>query len=283
MKIAVVGYMGWYGSMGEQVADGFEMNGHQVDRIDRKDIIVFTDLYDLMIFIDCSEDFSSHIPKCKKTIKACWLMDTHMPGGIERSLNIAKKCDIVFSSNYENGVKLLEKFGIKSYLMPITYNDRLTRIGGWDKMDIDIAMIGNKNSPEREQLFELLQKNYRCFVGRAETEKEFVSAMNSCTIVVNQPTEPWDIILNNRFFEALGFGKQLLQKTLKTTLIEKLSFKDKVNFKYWSSFDELRKYIDIILNGKAKVLNSGPIEKYSISNQCAKIESIILDSFYDKL
>ena len=286
MKVAVFGQFGWYGTMGTWVADGFEMNGHEVERIDRKDIILLPEKYDLIMHVDCSEDYSSHVTKCKGGVRAFWSMDTHMPGGIERSVNIAKKCDIVFSSNYEAGVKTLEKFGVESYLMPITYNDRLLA-KPHKNLDIDIAMIGHENSPERKELFKILNDNYKCFTGKADTEQEYVNIMNSCKMVVNQPTEPWDMILNNRLFEGMGFNKLVLQKRLRTDLIEKLGFVVNEDFVYWENFDDLNDKIKTLLD-IYKVRNmmaergNDKVQSYAMSVQCAKIETIILSKFYDR-
>lgn len=300
MKIAVIGYIGWYGSMAEWVADGFEANGHEVTRIDRKEMrdhlkptslklgsgFIGTFGADISVFVDCSEDYSSSILEITEP-KIFWSLDAHMPGGAERSVNIARKCDLVFSSNYEHGVKILEKFGIESYLMPVTYNHRYFDIHG--APPFDTVMIGHKNSPERVKLWELLSK-YSSFCGKANRETDYKRYMNSTLTVVNQPTEPWDNILNNRFFEGMAGGAVVLQKRLKTDLIEKLGFIDGEDFVYWEDFgdleEKLKYYIDFENRDEQhKMAWSGEqkVQQYSMKNQCAKIEAIILSKFYDRL
>lgn len=285
MKIAVVGQFEWYGCMGVWVADAWEGIGYEVVRIDRRQINKIPDEVKFVVFVDCSEDFSAAIGDIKQP-KIFWSLDAHMPGGAERSVNIARKCDLVFSGNYEYGVKVLEKFGIESILMPVTFNPRLL-FRDWDKQDIDVCMIGHANSQDRVKLWELL-KNYKSFTGKAETEGEYRDAMRSAKIVINQPTEPWDIILNNRFFEAMASRSLLLQKKLKTKLIEKLGFIEGKHFIYWDDFDDLVKKINFYLaNEESRVLIStdGYLRamSYSMTSQAATIEAIALSKFYDRL
>ena len=289
MHVAVIGQFDWYGCMGSWVADAWEGNGHEVDRIDRKEDLMArefwhdekVDMFDLIIYVDCSEDYSENILDTK-TPKVFWSLDAHMPGGAERSVNIATKCDLVFSSNYEAGVKVLEKFGIESYLLPVTFNNKLVKNIG-KRRNIDIAMIGHPNSAERIKLWKLLHDNYNAFTGKANTRQEYIEIMNSAKIIINQPTEPWDTILNNRFFEALSYGKVLLQKRLKTKLIEKLGFREGVDFEYWNNFDELKVKIDIHLKDKRNSGINPMVMKYSMLAQCSKMENIILSKFYDRL
>lgn len=240
MKIIVQGYLGKYSSMGEWVKQGLESLGHEVVPIDRTEIVQKTDA-DLYFVVDCSEDFSMCINEHLKIPKICWIMDTHMPGGLERSLNMAKKCDFVISTNREHGQDVLLQNGIKSFLFPITYNDLYVEER---EKDLDVVMIGHPNSRERVELWNILGK-YNSFCGVAETKAEFVDYMSRAKIVINQPTEPWDIILNNRFFEAMAYKSVLLQKRLKTTLIEDLGFGG--DFLYWSNLDEIVPMIDSVL------------------------------------
>jgi len=268
--------------MAEWIADGFEANGHTIDRIDRKDIIINPESYDFILFADCSEDFSDRIPKCPDCLKVFWSMDSHMPGGAERSVNIARKCDLTFSSNYEHGVKILEKFGVESLLMPITYNDNLVKAFSNNKYSV--AMIGHPNSEERKELWARLHAKYSdCFTGKAESKGEYINIMNRSLFVVNQPTEPWDMILNNRFFEAMAVGAALFQKRLKTDLIEKLGFVEHEHFIYWNTLDELLDKMGSTVITKQINNAQEKVQQYSMSAQCAKIESVILDKFYDRL
>lgn len=302
MKIALVGYFEtqFYGSMAKWVSNAFSLNGHEVIEIDRKNIVIPEDT-DIVFFEDCSEDFSANIPDNIKQPKVCWLLDIHMPLGTERSVNIARKCDLVFCMNMEYGVKLLEKFGIKSYWMPSTYDETLTNYylrNPFGKMNElrnkpKVCMIGHPNSPERLKLWEIIKEyDEYAVTGKIETEKQYVEAMNSCSIVINQPTEPWDIITGIRFFEALGFGKLCLQKKIRTNELEKLGFEDGKDFIYWYNFDDLKEKLEYWTKpGRQNtkeykaIVESGhkKVQKMSMTAQAAKIEQIILSLFYDRL
>jgi len=187
--------MGAYGSMGQWVADVLRQIGHDVKAIDRNEKIPIERA--IYFFVDCSEDYSVNMPAIPFP-KVFWSMDAHMPGGLERASNIARKCDLVLSSNYEHGVKLLATVGIKSVLMPITYRGDYF---GNEIKTLDVAMVGNPNSQERLKLWSMLGK-YNGFAGKIDTLELYSHVMNNAKIVINQPTEPWDNILNNRFFEG---------------------------------------------------------------------------------
>ncbi len=286
MKFIVVGYHGIYSSMGQWVADCLRTIGHEVEQVDRNaEIPVEKAIY---FFVDCSEDYSANIPAIPYP-KICWLMDSHMPGGLDRAVNLAKKCDLVLSSNYEHGVKLLESVGIKSYLMPITYRrDYFYDYYFGESKEKEVCMIGNPNSPQRLQLWDML-KGYTGFCGTKQDLAEYSRAMRDAKIIINQPTEPWDNILNNRFFEALGVGAVLLQKRLSTSLIEKMGFEQGTDFLYWNTMDELPVMIDTILKNYKRdyepIAKSGnmKVQDYEMINQMLKIESLILSQFYDRL
>jgi len=284
MRIQLIGQKEpqWYGSMYSWVKNGLLLNGNEVVESDRKSIII-DNTVDYILIIDCSEDFSGKIPETQK-LKVFWSMDAHMPGGTERSVNIARKCDLVFSTNKEHGVDLLKKFGVESILMPITFDPDLVQDPKGKDYQYDITMIGHPNSSERQQLWEILGQ-YKSFTGIADKE-QYINAMNSSRMVVNQPTEPWDIILNNRFFEAMACGALLLQKRLKTTLIEDLGFVEGQDFLYWNNFDELiilinqyKSNLSFLANRGKGIADSGhkKVLDLSIPQQLKKMESIILN------
>ena len=281
MNFIVVGYMGQYGSMGQWVADILRQNGHEVEQVDRKaEIPVKKAIY---FFVDCSEDYSSNIPDIPYP-KIFWSLDIHMPGGLERATNIASKCDLVLSSNYEHGKLLFDSVGVQSYLIPITYREDYFKN---TPKNLDIAMIGNANSQERVQLWNMLTK-YNSYGGSTSSLKDYTQIMSSAKIIVNQPTEPWDIIVNNRFFEGLGANSLLLQKRLKTDLIEKMGFVAGQDFLYWNSLDELPSVIEAILenyDSYRDIIKSGnkKVKAYEMKVQMRKIQSLILDKFYDRL
>jgi len=281
MKFIVVGYLGQYGSMGQWVVDGLRQIGHEVEAYDRNERIpVKKGVY---FFVDCSEDFTANIPEIKYP-KVCWLMDSHMPGGLDRGCNLARKCELVISSNYEHGAKLLELNGIESYLVPITYREEYFKP---IEKKYDVVMIGNANSQERIRLWEVL-KGYNSYCGRIEDLETYSEVMSSAKIVINQPTEPWDIILNNRFFEAMGSNSLLLQKRLQTSLIEKLGFENGRQFIYWNRLSDLPTQLDAVLkdyDSYKDIIESGylKVKKYEMKEQLLKIESLILSKFYDSL
>jgi spore maturation protein CgeB len=270
VKIALIGqkFPEWYGSMFSWVCKAFELNGYKFDTYDRNNA-TSNKVYDLALYIDCSEDFSSEM-NIKADVSACWLMDSHMPMGLMRASNIAKKCQLVVSSNKEYGVDLLAKIGIESKLLPITY----VIDGLYDKDKYDVTMIGHGNSQARLDLWKMLS-SYNSRVGVCNTLDDYKEAFNT-KIVVNQPTEPFDVILNNRFFEALGNKKLLLQKKLKTNLIEDLGFVGGEDFLYWHDFDELKGLIDYYLKNTEAidiVAEKGftKVQKYHLKYQVVQL------------
>jgi hypothetical protein len=283
MKFIVVGYLGQYGSMGQWVVDILRNLGHEVEAVDRNSYIPVQKA--VYFFVDCSEDYSQFMPEISYP-KIFWSMDAHMPGGLERAKNIANKCDLVISSNYEYGVKLLETVGIQSYLVPITYRYDYF-IEQPIKKKYDVVMIGNPNSGERVRLWDML-KEYNSFIGATNDFGVYCNAMVNAKIVINQPTEPWDNILNNRFFEALGCGAVLLQKKLQTSLIEKLGFEEGKDFLYWNTLDELPTMIDTVLANYKEyeplaMSGNDKVQKYEMENQLEKIVSLTLSKFYDSV
>jgi len=288
MKVAIVGQFQWYGTMGEVVANAWEDNGHEVTRIDRFGKI--EEGYDLYVFVDCSEDFSSNIPELKAP-KIFWSLDCHMPLGTERSVNIARKCDLTFSTNYEYGVKILEKFGIESILLPVTYCDRYVghqSLANKDEKKYEVVMIGHKNSPQRVELWDMLHENFEAFTGRIEEEDQYRMVMNSACVIVNQPTEPWDIIINNRFFEAMAYGSVLLQKRLQTKIIEKMGFIEGKHFIYWDDFEGLQLLIKNVLihykdYDQMRKLALSKVAQFSMNQQCLKMETFVLSNFFNRM
>ena len=292
MKLAIVGYFGWYGSMAEWVANAWEVNGHEVYKIDRKNIDVPLDAK-FVLFVDCSEDYSKEIPITITQPKVFWSFDAQMPGGVERSVNISKRSDLVFSMNFEYGVTKLDKFGIDNIWMPATYDSTLVssnplQKGRPVKESFDVCMIGHPNSQERIELWKMLNANYVCKTGKVESKDEYTNSMINCQIVVNQPTEPWDVITGIRFFEATGFNKLCLQKVIKTKELEKLGFENGRDFIYWNNFEDLKEKIDYYLvhhDERVEIAFNGfkKVQKMSMAAQAAKMEQIILNKFYDRL
>ena len=290
MRILVHGYLGWYGSMAQWVFDGLESLGHEVYGCDRLQKPNQIDEVDLYIAVDSSEDFSANIPQKIKAPGVYWAMDTHMPGGLQRGCNMARGCDMVFSTNYEHGVEILRQNGVESTLLPITFNElylpeKPIPIEG---RKYDVVMIGNPNSNERVQLWNILNSSFNAFTGRIESKEDFISVMSSAKIVVNQPTEPWDIILNNRFFEAMGFGAVLFQKNLKTSLMSRLGFEAGVHYQAWNDMTTISDVISFYLNSPDLLKNMAykgevAVQKYKLTNQLNTMLSLITSKFYDRL
>lgn len=285
MRIQMVGQAvpSYYASIFDWCANAFEDIGHQVIRTDRNSIRIENET-ELVFYMDCSEDFSGNIPMTTRP-QVFWSLDQHMPGGIERSVNIARKCDLTFCTNKEHGVDLLEKFGIDSVLMPVTWSNRLCKPS--PIKNLDVTMIGHPNSQERIELWNLLNRNWTCFTGPAKYKESYMETMGGAKIVVNQPTEPWNIILNNRFFEGMACKALLLQKRIKTTLIEDLGFIEGEDFVYWDDFGDLSEKIAYYLSRKEereKIVQNGfdKIQQYSFNNQCQKVIDISLDKLKSK-
>lgn len=281
MKVLIHGYFGWYGSMAEWIKAS--LIGHEVVTCIDRSKKANSSGYDLYLIVDCSEDYSDNISPKTDAVAVYWSMDAHMPMGLDRVKNMTETCDFVVSSNDEHGVRLLEQNGIHSTLIPITYVKQWTpdrRIPLRDRK-YDIAMIGHMNSPERALLWRHIHDvSNNVFTGRANTLEQYIDIMSNSKIVINQPTEPWSIILNNRFFEALGFGTLLLQKRLQTSLIDQLGYKNQRHFIYWSDINEIREMSRAILGDidlYENIAKRGNIlvQKDSIEKQVAKLLSLI--------
>lgn len=285
MEIIVVGYLGSYGSMGQWIYDILKQLGYKVTGVDRYgEIPVRKALY---FFVDSSEDYSYNIPDIPYP-KIFWSMDAHMPGGDIRVKSIVSKCNLVFSSNKEHGVELLKKLGIESTFIPLSYRKDYFRVNKpLKERRYDVVMIGNPNSQQRVDLWNIL-KRFNSFCGTVATLSEYSSIMENAKIVINQPTEPWDTILNNRFYEALGCGSLLLQKRLKTKLIEELGFKNGADFIYWNDLSQIEGMVETALEEidvYQTIANNGnlKVQKYEMLNQLQSIINVSLDRFKEQL
>lgn len=289
MNVAVIGQFGEFWMVTEWAADGWERNGHTVTRYDRHNMQSISPDHDLYFYVDCSEDYSARMPEIDKP-KVFWAMDVQMPGGTERSVNIAQKVDLTFCTNYEHGVEIMKKFGIEAYWVQYGIRDlHLEQVPR--KEDIDVCMIGHLNSPQRQALWELLNKTtYKVFAGQTKDYQEYVNKMANAKIIVNQATAEFNNIINLRSFEAVGFGGLLLAQKTTIQEYEKLGFKDGESLVYWSDFEELSKKLDYYLDPKnakerQRIADNGKVlgEKYKMSNQIKRIEQIILSKLYYRL
>jgi hypothetical protein len=297
MKIATAGIQNWYGHVGLWASEAWKLLGHDVTKFDRKEIHKLDeDKYDLIFFMDCSEDYSASIaPKSEQSpVRVFWAMDVQMPGGMQRTLNIAKQVDYVFCTNHEHGVMLLEKFGVESTWVPYGYSDGMAeevKYRAKEYEDLDVMMVGNPNSPERVKLWEMLKANYKAATGRIENKEEYLKTKASCKICVSQPTEPYNNIINLRVFNALSCGKLLLCKRPMIKEHALLGLHDGVNVVYWDDFDDLDAKLGYYLfNDKGaeegdKIAEAGSKlgNKYIMSNQISKIEQVIFSKFYGRL
>jgi hypothetical protein len=291
MKIIQYSVTGWYGYVADWIATGWELLGHEVTRMDRKQIGKHeTSEYDLEFYVDCSEDYSAAIPpKTDATpLRIFWALDVQMPGGTERSVNIARKCDYTFCTNYEFGVPILKRFGIDSMWVPygyaLEYIIKAEQFRGEE--DIDVCMVGNPNSPERRALWKLLAEKYKSKVGRVENEDEYLSAMRNTKIVVSQPTAGFNNIINLRVFNGLAFGKLVLAQRMNIQEPRILGLRDKVNIVYWENLDDLIEKIDYYLQNekeRKRIAQRGRLlgHKYLIVHSVRIIEQVLFSKFYD--
>lgn len=317
MKVCVIGYNPTsgpytYGSVSMWAANGWEYNGHEVLRFDRSEMEKLPKKADLYFFVDCSEDYSQTMPDDLDGIKVFWAMDTAMPAGLERTVNIARKVDYTFCTNAEAfGPKfLMDKYGIEATWVPYGYDHTLQReivqvyqsefLHGHNKgtpgeiFKYDVSMVGNPNSPEREALWNLLEEKYgeRAFIRTVQTREEYVRGKALSRIVVNQPTysggKPVDNIINLRVFNALASGKLLLCQKVSIKEHDLLGLKDGVNVVYWDGFDDLIQKIDYYLAHpyEADVIAAAGMrlgDKYLMSNQVRIMEQVIYSRFYERL
>jgi hypothetical protein len=313
-----------YGSVAGWAANAWEFNGHNVQRFDRSEMNKLPKKADIYFFVDCSEDYSQSMPNDLDGLKVFWAMDVQMPGGAERSVNIARKMDYVFCSNKIHGVDILEKFGIESTWVTYGYDYELQEEvldkkpkgliqGGdytrellqkngetwiWSMPELgyrrsfgyDVCMIGNPNSPERVALWKLLKEKYddRAAVGKVDNREEYVKIKGASRIIINQPTEPFNNIINLRVFNALACGKLLLCKRPQVSEHYMLGMRDGVNLVYWNDFDDLIEKVNYYLehtDEADRIAAEGRKlgDKYLMPNQVRIIEQVLLSKFYDRL
>lgn len=299
MKVCVIGYNPptgpySYGSVSVWAANGWRDNGHDVKMFDRSEMSKLPKKADLYFFVDVSEDYSQSMPSDLDGLKVFWAMDTAMPGGMERSVNIGRKMDYVFCTNAEvNGPKEFTKFGVEAMWVPYGYDKGLQQeVISYSKIaegDLSVCMIGNPNSPERRALWEILRKKYpNNAVGTVDGRNEYVVKKGSAKICISQPTEPFNHIINLRVWNALACGKLLLCKrpVIKEHIL--LGLVDGVNVVYWDDFDDLIKKIDYYLdnhNEAEEIAQKGRDigDKHLMVNQIRVIEQILYSKFYEIL
>jgi hypothetical protein len=249
---------------------------------------------DLYFFVDVSEDYSVSMPKDLDGVKVFWAMDSAMQGGFERSFNIARQVDYIFTTNAEAyGPEAFSKFGIEATWVPYGYDEQLQQEVHQEKIlnggeDLDVFMCGNPNSPERVELWRLLNQNFKAVTGIIDTREEYVRAKARCKIVVNQPTAGHNNIINLRVWNATACGKLLLCKRTSISEMELLGFKDGENVIYWDEFSDLIEKIKYYLEHdeeRRRIARNGSIlgNKHLMVNQIMIIEQVIKSKFYKQL
>lgn len=235
------------------------------------------DGYDFYLCVDSSESYEIQ-PRLRPLI--VYNGDTHMPQGLDRDYVRSKNADLVFNGNLENGVNLIRLVGLKSIWLPLGFDSRFD-FGDEEieNKDIDIAMVGHPNSQQRVDLWSFLSQYYpNSMIGDIDAREAYRRAK----IVVNQPTEPWNNIYNNRLLEGMAAGCVVLQKELSIKSHE-LLFKPDQDFIYWHDFDDLKIKIDTILRSygdyrsRALEVRKNIIKSYSYRNLCQIIKNYFLN------
>jgi hypothetical protein len=254
---------------------GFEDLGDRVDVYHWKEQDKIPLEYDFYFSVDSSEEYGIQ-ERLRPLI--VYNGDTHMPGGLQRDMTRCRNADLIFNGNYENGVELMRLMGFKSIWLPLGY-DRRFDFKDEDLKDkpLDVAMIGHANSGERVALWEMLKKNYNCEVGDLDPAEIYKKSK----IVVNQPTEPWNNIYNNRLIEGMISGCVVLQKNLTITSYKRVIDTNLITF--WNDFSDLKWEIDRILNSweieglKGYLARTSVKENYSYRNLCTIIKNYYLN------
>lgn len=230
---------------------GFEDLGDEVDFFHfSEQEKIDLDLYDFFMSVDSSQSYDIRDDIHPLVV---YNGDTHMPGGIERDLRRCEHADIVFNGNVEHGRNLLHKNGIKAYWLPLGYDRRFE---GYNpdisiEKDIDVSMVGHENSKERAILWNMLKSmDITCMVGDLSPDK-YVEANTRARIVVNQPTEPWDNIYNNRMLEGMACCCMVLQKKIRTNA-HRVLFREGVDFVVWDDFVDLEEKITYYLENDSE-------------------------------
>lgn len=229
---------------GYHFARGFEQIGDEVDIFSwREQEKIDLGGYDFYFAVDSSESYAvQHNLKPLVVYNG----DTHMPGGLQRDELRTNNADIIFNGNIEFGRNLIiDELGRKSYWLPLGYDYRFDNYEKDTKKDIDVSMIGHPNSTERIQLWDMLERRYNAVVGNLDS-KEYVDANSRAKIVINQPTEPFDTIYNNRMIEGMACQCLVLQKKLQIKSHKKI-FEENKEFIEWEDFVDLKNKIDYYL------------------------------------
>ncbi len=299
MKVIVIGFNPTtgpysYGSVSIWAFNSWKRMGHDVQMFDRKEMSKLPKKADIYFFVDVSEDYSLTMPNDLDGVKIFWAMDMQMPGGTERSVNIARKVDYTFCTNYEFGVKILEKFGIESTWVPYGYDNDLQREvkayshSHLDEELYDVFMCGNPNSPERVELWNLLNKNFKAVTGVIDKREDYVRFKALSKIVVNQPTAGFNNIINLRVWNATACGKLLLCKRVSIKEMELLGFRHGFNVVYWDDFEDLVDKIKYYLKHDTEremIASEGEKlgNKFLMDNNIRVMEQIIYSKFYERL
>lgn len=301
MKVCVIGYNPKegpysYGSVSTWAYNAWKALGHDAEMFDRSEMQNLPKKADLYFFVDVSEDYSVSMPQDLEGLKVFWAMDTAMPGGMERSVNIGRRVDYVFCTNAEvNGPEAFAKRGIEAMWVPYGYDDGLAgeilmHPNSHHDSLFDVCMIGNPNSSARLELWKLLKEKYgdRAFVGTVQDRKEYVSVKAASMMMIAQPTEPFNHIINLRIWNALCNRKFLLCKRPAIDEHQLLGLIDGENIVYWDDFEDLIKKIDYYLVNEAKreyIVDKGWEigRKHFMTHSIRIIEQILYSKFYKEL
>lgn len=264
MKICIIGQKSLtnepiHKSSTYHFAWGFEDLGDKVDIFSWQEQGKIKKKYDLYLCVDSSESYD-----VRKDLRplAVYNGDTHMPGGMDRDFQRSKDADLVFNGNYENGVEIMKLCGINSIWLPLGYDRRFDfKDEELENKDVDVAMVGHANSPQRVELWNFLKNNYNCLVGDIDAPSSYKRAK----IVVNQPTEPWNNIYNNRLLEGLASGCFVLQKELSITSYQKL-LPVHEGYELWCDLGDLKTKIDRLLSSWDKALLKVKLGRQRVSN-----------------
>lgn len=208
---------GW--ATGDSVVRALKRAGHEVSVYAKyyqedkylEDVSVRFDSYDLFLFLECNDGDPQYAElfsvDAKK--KACWLFDTSYYADQLEPLVVWFGFDHVFLAN-PISLECYKSHGLSASHLPYAYDPELhVRDLNYPKT-IDVALVGSVR-PDRIKLQKELKKQgvELELIGDVFRE-DYINALASAKVVINQNPEAGRGLLNMRFFEAQAAGSYVL-------------------------------------------------------------------------
>lgn len=209
---------GW--ETGAMLADAFVKLGHQVDEYakiyekpewvqDRTPL--FLKEYDLHIFMECNDGDPQYVElkniNAKKRV--AWLFDIEMMPKFYSQLVSHMEFDYCYLAN----PSFIDTLSCPTGYLPYAADERFRRRLDNTKVR-DVCLIGS-DRPERRKLIRSLQKdNINAELISDLFKDDYINALASSKIVINDPAGGGGNLISMRLFEAMAAGSYLVQYDL---------------------------------------------------------------------